>query len=438
MRHIASRHILAIVLICIFALGGIATLWWHSSLAQLTLRLATGPPLEGGQRAMAVVTQVFTEERPHVRLKRFQTPSMEASSNSMERGEADLAVVRSDIALPANGLTIAILRRDSIVVIVPAHSPIEHVRNFSGKTIALLKGASTEQDEHLERLLDIILGFYDIPATKVNRLFQSPAEAGAAIRKNQVAAIFAMGPAGPGPVANAIAAVTKATKAEPDLVGIEEAEAIANRHPGLESTEIAEGSFGGASPRPEDALTTLAVTYRLVAKASMPDFIASEVTRLLFLAKARLIPVTPLALQLEAPDTENKAALPVHPGAAAYFSGDQSSLLDNLESLFYLGWASIGVLGSGLVWMLGYWRGSRPAAGQEQIERLISILREAHSANAEKVATLEEEVDEIAAWSLGRRVANVVDTEQLNTLSVAIGQARHVLDKRRVRELKKP
>lgn len=412
-------------------LGLILTLWLNSGLARWTLRVATGPSLEGGPLFLTAINQVFAEERPHVRLQRVQNDTLEASAKALENGEADLAIVRSDIAMPKNGLTIAIFRRDSLVLIVPAHSPIDSLQGLAGKKVGLLKEGIPGQDEHLEHLLDAILGFYNIAPHRVSREFLSADEIGGAIVKKQVAGILALGPESPGPIAKAIAAVAHATKSLPKLIGDKQAEAMAKRLPGMESTDIPMGAFGGASPLPEEDLTTLAVTYRLVARYSLPDFVAGEVARLVMLAKARLLSSSPLAMQIEAPDTENTDGLPVHPGAAAFFSGEQASLVDSATSIFYLGSIFLGIFGSGFAWLIDYWKNPKSNESAMDIDRLISIMHEARNASPEALETLEDEIDGIVARALGQGGAKALDADQLNVLSIVIRQARQAIDKKR-------
>ena len=64
-------------------------------------------------------------------------------------------------------------------------------------------------DEHI---LDQILAYYQIPADKLQRVVLAPGEIGPAIRQKRVAAMFALGPAGPGALADVVTAVAKASK----------------------------------------------------------------------------------------------------------------------------------------------------------------------------------------------------------------------------------
>ncbi len=231
---------------------------------------------------------------------------------------------------------------------------------------------------------------------------------------------------------NAIAAITYATNVSPRLIGDKQAAAIAKTIPGAEPNEIEVGAFGGASPKPEEALGTLAVTFRLVGRHSLPEYVAGEIARMVSLAKARLLSSSRLAVHIEAPDPEDGSGLPVHPGAAAFFNGEQTSLLDSAMGLLYLTSILLGVFGSGLVWLFGTWRSQASNEGQGDIDRLIAIMCEGRRGiDLEAIDRLEDEIDEVVARSFGQGKAKPLDVGQLNVLSVVIGQARQALDTRR-------
>jgi hypothetical protein len=65
-----------------------------------------------------------------------------------------------------------------------------------------------------------------------------------------VAAVLAVGPVGPGEGVDVVAAIAKATKGKPQIVAIDEADAIAARYPGFESLDIPEGAFKAVRPSP--------------------------------------------------------------------------------------------------------------------------------------------------------------------------------------------
>jgi TRAP transporter TAXI family solute receptor len=277
------RRVFLIVLACVLACIAVGAVVGWFFFARITLRVATGPLGSDGQKFFAAFVRTVADAHPRVHLKIVPTADREASMKALVAGEADLAVVRSDMLTSSEAQSIAILRRDVVGLVIPPHTPIEKVRDLAGKTLGLVQGPAAD-----ERILDQILSYYQIPADKLQRVVLAPNEISQAIRQKRVAAMYALGPAGPGPLADVVNAVAKAGKGTLDIVDIEAADAIAQRFPLLESVDIPAGAFGTTPLRPEDSVSTLSVTLRLVARASMPNYVAGEVARLLFATKAKV------------------------------------------------------------------------------------------------------------------------------------------------------
>jgi hypothetical protein len=233
-------------------------------------------------------------------------------------------------------------------------------------------------------------------------------------------------------LADVVTAVAKVSKGAPDIVEIEAAAAIAQRFPGLEEVEIAPGAFRTTPLRPEDSVTTLAVTLRLVARPSMPNYVAGEVARLLFVTKVKLASTFPQVSQIEAPDTDKGAALPVHPGAAAFFDGEQTSLLDQFVTYAYLVAIIGSVIGAGYAWMRSTWRDTGSQA-QEQILRLLAILRDVPAADLDTLDTLDKEVEAMNTWALERVAQEAMEAEQFRVFSQVVIQVWQAIDRQRAR-----
>lgn len=430
-RLLGSRPVwvkqLLLGMMIVLSIGAIGTLVIKQGLVRWPLKVATGPAMIGGPDFLNTVTKVFAEERPIVHLKRIKKESFAASAKALEDGEADLAIVRSDIAMPSNGLTIAILRRDNLVLIVPGNASLDSFQGLSGQKIGLLKSDSAERNEGLVRLLNGVLNFYNINPGTVHQELLTLDEIGPAIAKKQVAGILVLGPSGTGPVSKAIAAIGSASGTSPKLIGEKQAAAIAKTIQGTEANEIEEGDFGGAKPKPEEALNTLAVTFRLVGRHSLPDFATGEIARLLTLTKARLISTSPLARNIEAPDSEDGSGLPIHPGAAAYFEGEQNSLVDSAVSVFYLISITLGILGSCIVWLFSAKKTDAAAGGEIDIKRLADIMRNVRNADLTTLERMEDELDDLVIRSFDQ--GSALDTDQISMITIVTRQ----LEQRRKR-----
>ena len=171
-------------------------------------------------------------------------------------------------------------------------------------------------------------------------------------------------------------------------------------------------------------MSTLAVTFRLVGRHSLPDFATGEIARLLTLSKAQLLSTSPFARNIEAPDSEDGSNLPIHPGAAAYFDGEQDSLVDSAFGVFYLISIILGVLSSGIVWLFSI--GKNGAGLEREMDvKLLLIMREARNADLARLDQLEAEIDAVVAAALNQNKA--LSADLINIIAIA---TQH-LEKRR-------
>ena len=81
---------------------------------------------------------------------------------------------------------------------------------------------------------------------------------------------MSVGPVGSPITADAIVAATRG-KEPPTFLAIGAAEAIAERNPIYESTEIKAGAFGGSPPRPEESVDTIGVNHYIVARKTLAE-----------------------------------------------------------------------------------------------------------------------------------------------------------------------
>lgn len=413
-----------IVWFVVLALLGIAAGIY--SFASITYRVAIGPHDGEGQRLFAAVSPIVAGDSTFLRLSAVPTQDFQAASKALESGEVDLAVVRPDIASPTNGRTIVVLRREPVLVIVPKNSKIDKVADLKGKAIGVVMGAG-----HNPAVLDTLLNYYDVPQQDISRITLRPDEVAAAIQQKRIAAVFVVGPLGAGRVTEVVAAVARAGGGAPDFLTVEEAEAIARRWPTVEKLEIARGSLQGNPPVPDETITTIAVTYRLVARSTLYDWPAGELARLLLTNKSRISGELPFAHQIESPDTDKGAVLPAHSGAAAYVNGEQKTFYDTFESLFWMGWMLCTLLGVSYAAIRSRMNRLRNDATTEATDRALSMLMEVRRADAQELDSLEEEATEILEESLRRRAQDQIDEERFQFLCLTLGHVRDAIDRRR-------
>ncbi|MET7242552.1 TAXI family TRAP transporter solute-binding subunit [Methylobacterium sp. EM32] len=444
------RHV-PLVLAALLALVATALLAYQWLGQPTTLRVAVGPAGSEDARLVAAVAQSLARTHEEVRLRPVATGGVAESASLAERGKADLAVVRSDVGIPANTQTVAILHRNAVLLLATDPS-LAAVPDLRGRRIGIVRNPSGNT-----RLLATILEHYDIPADAVTVVpLGDGREAGEALRAHQVDAVMVVSPLTGRTAGDVVASIAKgdgnkgngnkgngnkgdgnrgdgiSAGGTPNFIPIGEAAVLARRWPALESVEIARGTFGGTPPRPAEAVTTIGVSHRLVAQAHLSDSVVSELTRLLFVNRPGLAVEVPLANQIEAPDTSKSASLPVHPGAQAYYEGEVESFFERYGDWFYLIVMCVSILGSAAAGLVSRAANRSRARDMALLRQLLAIVRASRDVEDEgELADLERQADEILAAALARAGAGAIDNAGVAAFTLGLDQARRAIAERR-------
>ncbi len=96
-----------------------------------------------------------------------------------------------------------------------------------------------------------------------------------------------------------------------------------------------------ASPaRPEDKVETVSINHLMIAPASLSETTVGALIRQLFGARQALAKGVPGVAGIEKPDTDKDAALPAHPGAAAYIDGTERTFLEKYSDYLWAAFCS--------------------------------------------------------------------------------------------------
>src|SRR5437870_8190273 len=90
------------------------------------------------------------------------------------------------------------------------------------------------------------------------------------------------------------------------------------------------------------------------------------------------------------------------PGAAAYFNGEQTSVLERFADVLYVGAIIVSLVGAVCAWIMTAWRGSGPRQEREHLQRLMTIFWEALAVGQDAIDIFDKEVDEMVSpgrWS---------------------------------------
>ena len=60
------------------------------------------------------------------------------AAEALERRAVDLALVRSDVSYPGNGLTAAIMGEETLIIVAPAQRKIDGLEKLAGKRLGMV------------------------------------------------------------------------------------------------------------------------------------------------------------------------------------------------------------------------------------------------------------------------------------------------------------
>jgi TRAP transporter TAXI family solute receptor len=397
--------------------------------APTTLRIAVGPMNNNEDlRLVVAASQQLAREREPVRLKLVLTDGVAASADAVDEDKADLAIVRSDVRMPLKGQTVAIMHRDAALLMTTGSSGISKVSGLWGRNVGILRKGPANQ-----RLLETVLTHYGVPHESVPTvLLESPQEVEEGLRSKRFDAVLVVGPVTAPLVTDTVAAVARAAEGSPVFIPIAEADAIAQRSPVFDELEVVRGTFGGSPPRPPDTIETLGVSHRLVAQAAADDGHISELTQLLFHMRPSLAKETPIANNIEEVDTAKGSALPVHPGAAAYYEGEVQTFFERYGDWFYLGVMVLSIIGSGLAGVASAASSRSRGRIMALLDELLGIIHKARSARTDQeLKALEADADRVLAMALGKAGRDGVDQTVMVAMFLGLDQARRAIHEQR-------
>ena len=393
------------------------------------LRVAVAHGSES-QKLFAALNQELVRSQENLRFRLVPTNDESASAKLMEDGGADLAVVRSDLAMPTNAATVLILAHDYALIAAPPGASYSNVSDLKGKRIAIVTTESS--GEANLKLFETIEAQYFLPSDAISKRAVDLSDVPIMIKNHEADAVLAFGRFDSPRLSEVVQALSHSLSPPeaPVFVPILESNAIAKRFPGLESTQILRGAFGGSPSQPTENIETIGATLRLVARNDLANGTVGDVTRAILAARVAAATTAPVANHIEAPETDKGGVLPTHPGAAAFLDGEEETFFERYSDMIYIG----AMIGSVLISSIAALASRLAVRGYERfdllMEHALTILKAGREAvDAPILSSLELEIDEILTQSLASGAK--LDSHQLAALTLAIQQARLAIADRR-------
>ncbi|WP_316206083.1 TAXI family TRAP transporter solute-binding subunit [Bradyrhizobium sp. SZCCHNR3058] len=422
-----------IVVAGILAIVGALIGGYYFAMRPVPLKIAVGPPNSDDLRVVQALTQAFSQNHGYVRLRPVQTEGAAESAQALAEGKVDLAIIRGDLNVPKNAQAVATLRKNVAVLWVPPAkgrrkgAKITKISQLAGRKIGVIGRTPANVN-----LLKVILQQYGVDPGKVDILQFPITEAIDAVRSQKADVWLAAGPVNSKITTEAIAASTK-DGGTPTFLAIDSAEAIAQNHPEYEAADIPAGAFGGSPDRPEDEVKTISFNHHIVARKGLAESTVSAFARQLFSVRQQLMSEFPLAAKIETPDTDKDAAIPVHPGAAAFVDGEEKTFLDRYSDYIWWSLMALSAMGSIGAWFAGYLKKDERFINSSMRDRLLEMITIARKSDSpEELDNMQSEADDILRNTLACFEDGAIEHAALTAFNIALEQFHNAVADRKL------
>src|SRR4051812_35998746 len=428
---------LLLVLAVGFLFFGAAAGALYYALRPVTLRIAVGPPGGDDHKLIEAAAEAFAKESRTVRLSVITTDGAVEALALLRAGKANLAVGRGDLEMPADAQTVAIVRKNFVVLWSrsgpagksskrkPA-TKIKEIADLAGHRVGVIGRTPANV-----ALLRVILSASGVEADKVAVTQFGTDQIEQLARDQTLDAFMAVGPLDSKITSDAVAA-TAGARGEPKFLAIEASEAIALKHPRYESEEIPPSVFNANPAWPGDKVETVSVSHLIVARKALSETTVAAFFRQLFVVRQVISRQVPGAARITKPDTDKDAELPVHRGAAAVIDGTERTFLDRYGDYFWFALLLLSGIGSAGAWLRHYLnrdeRGEN-TSHRNQILAMVSRVRSADS--SEDLLAMEREVDAIIGDTLECYDDGAIEEEELAAFGLVLDLFNHAIGERR-------
>jgi TRAP transporter TAXI family solute receptor len=391
------------------------------------LTIATGSIDGDATRLMsAVAAQMAAKESP-VRLRVIDKGTALDAINAFAAGDTDLAIVRPDVGDLAAARTVVVMTYAVVLITVPPGSTIDSMDGLKGKTVGVIAGPVNQ------KLTAAIVKAYDLDRAKVIfKDISSPSDALQALQSKQIHALLVVMPISEKYLGMLRDVLPRSAKMKLGLVPIDLAGAIAATARTYESYDLPKGTIRGSPAIPDEDLTTLRVPFYLVANKKLADNVVAALTQTMMEVPRDLVGEYPLLAQIGAPSSDKDAYIPIHPGAAIYFNGEQQSFLDKYaDKLFYL-FMLLGFFASMLAAAWKFMTKDADGAEDAPLTRLTRLMDQIGTAKSEsELANAERNIDEILKAQLEKYSRGEAEAAECAALGLAIQRLERLIGQRR-------
>jgi TRAP transporter TAXI family solute receptor len=398
-----------------------------------TLTVAVGSLDGEAPKIVSALASRLAEANAPVRLKLVETTSAIEAADLFSSNKTDLAVVRGDIGDLSEAQAIVILAHAVVLLVAPPGSSIADIADLKRASVGVVGG------EVNRKVVSVLTQEYDLGRSNVTFRNLAFAETRRALDAREVRAILLVVPLAEKYLTLLRGFFPQNLKTAPVLIPIEAAGAIVEKQRAYESFDIPKGTLRGSPPVPSDDVTTLRVSFYLVARKKLDNDLVGGLTEALMKARRDLLGELPILGQMTAASTDSDAYLPVHPGAAAFYNGTQQSFLDKWGNAIFLAPMIFGGLVSVLAAAWKFLRAGDPPDGEEALDSLYALGDRIRSTQAEpELSDIEREIDKVLQAQRARSAAGEENALDVTTLNVAAHRLQSLIHDRRIQLAAQP
>ena len=388
------------------------------------LRVAVGTLDGDAARLMKALDASLAKSRSPVRLKVVEADGPIEAAAAFNKGDADLAIVRADHADLAKARTVVTMSYAAMLMLAPPGSGVSDMAHLKGKTVGVV-GLNVNQ-----RMINTVFKEYELDKAKVAIRDVTVKEVGGALRDKHISAVIVITPMTTRYVSQMRNFFQNFAQSKVQVIGIESAGAIADVDHAYESWDLPKGSLRGSPPLPDDDLTTLRVPYFLIAQSTLRDDLVNDLVSSIMTARRSLVAEDPILAQIAAPSTDKDAYIPVHPGAAAYYNGDDTSLLDKYGD--YIWYVSV-VMGGLTSILAGAWKfmSNDPEVETPILVRLQMLMDDISAAQGQnELNAIEDKVNSLLKEEAARRASGEGEPTDGSALHVMTSRIQYLLERK--------
>ncbi|MGB8553637.1 MAG: TAXI family TRAP transporter solute-binding subunit [Pseudolabrys sp.] len=422
------RWLRIVLVLSLGILGAGAGLFGYRYFTQpTTLTIATGS-LDGDvPRIMSAIAARMASTNAPVRLKVVDKATAQEAAKEFAAGKVDLTIARADTVDLSLARTVLTVTHGVVLIVVPPASPIEDMDGLKGKTVGVIAGDTNRQ------VIAAVTKEYALESVKVNFKDLTLTEVPQAFQTRQIQALLVVMPLSEKYITMLREIFPRNAKAPLGLVPIESAGAIEAVSPPYKSYELPKGTLRGSPPVPDDDLTTLRVPFYLVANKNLSDDVVAGLTKSMMEARRDLAGEYPLLAQITSPSTDKDAYVPIHPGAAAVFDGDEKTVFDKYGDQFFYGSMLLGTMMSILAAIWKFMTRDIGKPGERPSMRLYALVGKINEVKSEaELATIEQQIDEILKDELEKCSAGKVEPGEMGAISLASQRLQYLMAQRRL------